>query len=339
MAEARRWWESTLDDPTVSEALSMLICHKERGGTCQESTIRSYRTKARWIEAYVGRRRVKSLTAHRIGEMYEDMRTNGGSAGNGLCSNSIRQAHKLLVQMFKYLSSQGYSVKSPMDDVVPPQMDRHEAVYMDEAEQDEVLGWIAEKTSPSNDDPRTRAYAVGFCVALWGGLRVAEVCGLRRRDVGRREHVVNVRGQCKRVRGRFAWVNVTKGKSSRSVPLSDEAMEVIEAHMLWQQTAYDRAPRPDTPLVSYDGSFVNPSDLSAAFSALARERGFAPGVRFHSLRHTNATVLLQNGVEPQVVQRRLGHGQTSTTMDIYGHATTERSRAAARALSEAFGTR
>ena len=44
-----------------------------------------------------------------------------------------------------------------------------------------------------------------------------------------------------------------------------------------------------------------------------------PGVRFHDLRHSSATLLLGLGVHPKVVQEILGHSQISMTLDIYSH--------------------
>lgn len=45
-----------------------------------------------------------------------------------------------------------------------------------------------------------------------------------------------------------------------------------------------------------------------------------PRVRFHDLRHTAATLMLQRGIHPKVVQERLGHSSISLTLDTYSHA-------------------
>ena len=49
------------------------------------------------------------------------------------------------------------------------------------------------------------------------------------------------------------------------------------------------------------------------------EKAELPKIRFHDLRHTAATLLLQEGVHPKVVQELLGHSQISVTMDTYSH--------------------
>jgi integrase len=49
------------------------------------------------------------------------------------------------------------------------------------------------------------------------------------------------------------------------------------------------------------------------------ERAKLPQIRFHDLRHCHATLLLQQGVHPKVVQERLGHANISMTLDTYSH--------------------
>ena len=44
-----------------------------------------------------------------------------------------------------------------------------------------------------------------------------------------------------------------------------------------------------------------------------------PRIRLHDLRHTHATILLQQGINPKVVSERLGHASVSFTMDVYQH--------------------
>ena len=56
----------------------------------------------------------------------------------------------------------------------------------------------------------------------------------------------------------------------------------------------------------------------------------------HSLRHTSATLLIQQGVNVRTVSSRLGHSQTSTTMNIYAHQLQSADAAAAEALEIAI---
>ena len=60
------------------------------------------------------------------------------------------------------------------------------------------------------------------------------------------------------------------------------------------------------------------------------------GIRFHDLRHTHATLLMKQGVNPKVVQERLGHSNMSVTLDIYSHVVPGMQEFAAMQLDEAL---
>ena len=62
------------------------------------------------------------------------------------------------------------------------------------------------------------------------------------------------------------------------------------------------------------------------------ERAGLPQVSLHSLRHTNASLLITSGVDVRTVAARLGHSQTSTTLNIYAETIKNAEAAAARAL-------
>ena len=75
----------------------------------------------------------------------------------------------------------------------------------------------------------------------------------------------------------------------------------------------------DTLVFSHaDGSPRVPSTLTLAFRRLTRRIGL-DGVRLHDLRHTMASLYLQQGVSPKTVAERLGHASVTITLDLYSH--------------------
>jgi len=66
------------------------------------------------------------------------------------------------------------------------------------------------------------------------------------------------------------------------------------------------------------GSPIHPRNLLREFKQLLKDAGL-PAIRFHDLRHTNASLLLNQGKPVITVSRRLGHAKASITLDVYGH--------------------
>ena len=79
-------------------------------------------------------------------------------------------------------------------------------------------------------------------------------------------------------------------------------------------------------------------DVAMLFSLLAGCQGQAglPGVRFHDLRHTHATLMLKQGVHPKIVSERLGHASINITLDTYSHVLPGLQEKAALAFEEAL---
>ncbi len=81
-----------------------------------------------------------------------------------------------------------------------------------------------------------------------------------------------------------------------------------------------------------DGRPIDPSELSRHFGRLL-ERAGLPSIRLHDARHTYATLLLELGEGPKVVQSLLGHSSVAITLDIYSHVSLELERKAVSKLN------
>ena len=80
-----------------------------------------------------------------------------------------------------------------------------------------------------------------------------------------------------------------------------------------------------------------PCTFTYRFKMILRENGLPVDLNVHSLRHTNASMLIAQGVDVRTVAGLLGHAQPSTTLDIYSHAFDKNKRLAGQKLSEAMG--
>ena len=338
LAEVREWWANELGNPLLVDALDEFIRDKERLGQTQPATVRAYRTRAAWMGRYLSKVHVRDLTARNVQDMYADMLEHGSVTGSPLSPNTIHLVHALLKGAYKWMVTRGYVTSNPMDSVVPPPMRREPARPLEDAEAASLRDWIRKTLAAEVEGDaglRARCHALGIYLGLYCGLRTAEACGIRRRDVSMRTGQLSVKGQVRNDDGRgFVWVGVTKGKKPRNLAMTDEDRETLKSYMEWQAKAYPVTP--DTTLVSYDGTPLNPDALSSAFRLVAIQLGFSAEARFHSLRHTQATYVLQEGIEAQTVSKRLGHADVSTTMNIYAHVMPGRDEAAARAFGAAM---
>lgn len=85
------------------------------------------------------------------------------------------------------------------------------------------------------------------------------------------------------------------------------------------------------------GGPIRKSNLRRRSFAPLLTRAKVPSVRFHDLRHTAATLLLSEGVNPKIVQEILGHSTVSMTLDVYSHVTPTMQREAAARMDALLG--
>ena len=82
-----------------------------------------------------------------------------------------------------------------------------------------------------------------------------------------------------------------------------------------------------------DGSPLFPDSMTRKWKRFIHGTGLEE-IRLHDLRHSNATALIQAGVNPRVVQQRLGHSDVNTTLSIYTHVLPEMDKEAAQKIDD-----
>jgi integrase len=85
------------------------------------------------------------------------------------------------------------------------------------------------------------------------------------------------------------------------------------------------------------GTPLGARNLQRHFKAVLEHAGLPKSTRFHDLRHTCATLLLRQGVNPKFVQELLGHADISLTLNVYSHVLPDMGDAAAGAMDAALG--
>jgi integrase len=149
------------------------------------------------------------------------------------------------------------------------------------------------------------------------GLRVGELCGLRVEDINFAERFVHVRRTIsRRIEG------TPKSGKSRKVDMSAQLAEVLQDHIRSREIAATVAGKDPTPWVFGSletGRYRNDEELAKGVWPRLLVLAGARPLKFHSLRHTFASLLLEQGESPAYVKDQLGHASISITVDIYGH--------------------
>lgn len=146
------------------------------------------------------------------------------------------------------------------------------------------------------------------------GIRVSELVGLAFGDL-------DIAGEALRVKG--------KGKKERIVPLGSHAIGAIQRYIEMLRTDARFAPllkdtTPSIPLfVNKHGGRLSSRSVRRKLDKYLKQVGLDPSISPHTLRHSFATHLLDNGADLRSVQELLGHQSLSTTQ-IYTHLTTQR---------------
>jgi integrase len=114
-----------------------------------------------------------------------------------------------------------------------------------------------------------------------------------------------------------------KNGKGRNLRLTMKAVEGLRSHLHSQlaeiELTGDHYQDGGLVFASHRGTPMNAKNLTArSFKPLLKRAGL-PDIRFHDLRHTFATLMLQNGEHPKVVQEMLGHATISITLDTYSH--------------------
>lgn len=186
----------------------------------------------------------------------------------------------------------------------------------------------------------SRFYAI-YLLLLTTGMRIGEACGLRWADVDLDARTITVQHTLLYGRHEGLHLGPTKTGRGRMVPIGPDTARVLRHHRVQQAQARllaGSAWQDDGFMFTTAlGQPLNPTGaVYTTFRRLTTGAGLPP-IRLHDLRHTSATLLLQAGVHPKVVQERLGHSTIQVTMDTYSHVTPTMQRDASERIDAIVG--
>lgn len=230
----------------------------------------------------------------------------------GVGIRTVRLIHSILHRALEKAIIKNLLIQNPTSHATIPRYKHDEMKVLDEIQVKQLLA--AASNSP---------YVGLYLLALKTGMRMGELLGLKWTDLQWDTSRLYVQRQLQVLRGQGFIFQEPKTRSGRrTIQLGDSTLIVLKNHYEQQQlqkkSAGEKWQDNDLIFSSRVGSPLDPSHLRLDFKYVIKRAGI-PRVRFHDLRHTAASLMLNNGIPVIVASRILGHSSPSITLDIYGH--------------------
>jgi integrase len=281
----------------------------------------------RWITPHLGSKRLVELTPIDVKVWHSALLDHGGVGGRPLSVRSVQYAHRVLHRALADAVRWNLIPINPASGARAPRVQRAELTVWTSDEAARFLRHVANE----------RLSAL-WVLALHTGMRRGELAGLRWKDVDLDDGTLTVAQQRTNANHEVV-IAAPKGRSQRQIVLAPATVAALRQHraeQLRERLALGEA-WADTGYIFVEeaGQPYHPHSYLTMFRR-ACARADVPPIRLHDLRHTMATLALQAGVHPKVVQEQLGHSAINVTMDVYSHVPQAVRRDSARTIAALF---
>ncbi|MCH1662140.1 site-specific integrase [Enterococcus faecium] len=171
--------------------------------------------------------------------------------------------------------------------------------------------------------PEGHTFYIPLNIGFYTGMRVGEVCGLTWDDVDFSNGTITVEKQMVKNDGAWVYGTPKTSSSNRTIFIGQTLLAILKKHkkqQLENRMKYGKLYIDSNAVCTKeDGELVTPSVVK--WNTRRISNALSLSFNFHSLRHTHATLLLENGAKMKEISERLGHSRISITMDTYSHVT------------------
>ena len=272
------------------------------------------------IKPSIGSIPLTKLTTLDLQRLYQKLLTEGRvdrleaqNQPKGLSPKTVRNINQVISSAMHLAIQQHLIAQDPTDGCALPKTEHRE---MQTLSADQLAAFLLEAKHSGVFEM--------YYIELATGLRRGELLGLKWEDIGFDNRTLRVRRQVGRINGEVREAPLKTKNAYRTISLGADAIGVLR-----QQ----REKQPSSSYV-FPGPTGGPIAPDSVLHMLHRvlDRAGLPEIRFHDLRHTFATLALQNGVDVKTVSGMLGHFSAGFTLDTYAHVTTAAQKKAAETM-------
>jgi integrase len=196
------------------------------------------------------------------------------------------------------------------------------------ASKKEVVPFLREEAEQFLNSIKSHRLFAAYYLAFYTGLRRGEILGLMWKDIDFAADNFEVKRELVYVLDKKTEKHVLNfqppktQKSKRTIPMTEDLVKVLKSHRAKQddEKQFFGKPYQDEDLVfcSEDGKRLWPRNFNRQYDGLLKQCGLQHK-KPHAMRHTIASMLIEDGEDIRNVQEMLGHATLATTSDIYSH--------------------
>jgi len=309
-------------------------------------TVFTYSNLWRRVDDQIGHIRIDKLSPSRLQAFYKWLQEDAVNEVRktvGLSAKTVHHYHRLISSVLSYAVELQFIPQNPCERVRPPKQVQKEAYSCSPEQVQRMI------VALDNEPLQFRTMVMLY---LNTGMRKSELHGLQWGDFDFDNGVLRIERELQYLPTTNLQVRPPKNtKSIRPVKLPASMCDLLgewyNEHQYWRRACAERW-QADTPApLKVDWMFTNefgkprhPDSFPKRFKQFLARAGFTPeevaAIHTHTLRHTNASILIAANTNLTTVAKRLGHAQATTTANIYAHAIRQADEAAAEALDIAL---
>ncbi|MCA9879549.1 MAG: site-specific integrase [Thermomicrobiales bacterium] len=293
-----------------------------------------------WAEATLGQYRsiIRARIAPEIGEIplaqlgAITVQTYYAALTARYAPATVRGTHAVLDAALARAVTWRLIARNPADDATLPAIPRPAPTV-----------WTSDESADFLTATKDHRFGPLWRLALDSGMRIGELLALTWRDVDLTTATVTVRRTLTRdANARLKLGEIPKTRASRRSiiigPASVAALRSYRAKQAQRRLLLGQAwPTHNLVFDRGDGLPMDPNVVRSSFRRALARNSTLPEITLHGLRHTMATLMMAAGVNPKIVQERLGHASIQMTLDRYSHVTITMQSDAAALLDVLLG--
>ena len=327
-------------DTTVSEYVGRYI--DENAGSVEATTVSGYRTLlSRSVAPYIGDIELRALDSDTVAAWVANLSKEKSKA-------TATKAFVLLRGALTVAVRRGLIASNPTDTVKKPKTDKANPNALGEVERGRVAAFV----DIQPEDP----VSIAIRLALYTGMREAEICGLRWRNVDleggtlkvveslgkARKDDIRRFGECVEVYSGVYLKRPKNAGSVRTIMFPASVAKALKARRATMQAECMAAGVPFDPSMfvcgTVEGKPMHPHNLWRRWNGLVTAMGLigteGKPPTFHDLRHTYATAAIANGIDVKTVSNQMGHSNAAMTLNTYASVDPDAARRAADKMGD-----